>query len=223
MDNKSLDFRMVTPFRLLLAGPSGIGKTTLLFEILEKSEETMTESPSEVHIFFTHMQPAYEEYSEKSSIPIFFHTVTPSNDFQCKPKSVVVFDDYQGDRQVTQVIKNFFIRKSHHENISVVHICQSLFDKDPSHRFISLNASHMIIFASPRDPSQIVHLNKQIYPGKKNFLVSVYSAIVKEGGNRSYLLIDLSPSTPEDYRLRNTCFPISSFPNAFVYVPTYNH
>ena len=165
------------------------------------------------------MQDCYKEIEKVADCPVEFHTEPPTENFQCQKSSLIIFDDLQGCKNTTEVIKDFFIRRSHHDDISVIYICQTLFDKHPAHRVISLNTNYFVIFNSPRDRSELSHLSKQIYPGANNFLSSVASTIVREGGVRgTYLVIDLFPDTEESYRIRNTLFPALDFPNAFAYV-----
>ena len=215
----SCDIRLKWPYRLLISGSSGLGKTTLVVRMLKNWTHCMDRKPKFIHIFFHHMQPLYTEIKHKSPCPVIFHTEPPTEDFVTDKGALILFDDLQGDKKVVDVIREFFTRRSHHDDLSICYICQSLFEKHPAHRIISLNTTYMIIFSSPRDQSQIMNLSKQIYPGADNLLVSVSSAIVRDSGMRgSYLVIDLSPDTPENYRLRNTLFPESDFPNAFAYV-----
>ena len=213
------DIRLKWPWRLLISGSSGSGKTHLVSRMISNIDECSDKQPSNIHIFFNHMQEIYNDIKSNSSCPVFFHTEPPTVDFKCDNGSLIIFDDLQGERETTEIIREFFTRRSHHEDLSICYICQSLFEKSPSHRVISLNSTYLIIFNSPRDQSQIMHLSNQIYPGARNFLGSVTSTIVRDSGTRgSYLLIDLSPDTPENFRLRNTLFPVSDFPNAFVYM-----
>ena len=62
----------------------------------------------------------------------------------------------------------------------------------------------MIAFKNPRDPSQIQHLARQMYPTKSDYMMDAFlKATTKEHG---YLFIDLTQSTPEGYRLRSSIF-----------------
>ena len=70
---------------------------------------------------------------------------------------------------------------------------------------VSLNAHYLLIFKSPRDSSQITHLAKQMYPGHVKFMQEAFNdATAKPYG---YLLCDLKPDTPEEFRLRTNLFP----------------
>ena len=200
-----------------MAGNSGCGKTTLTLKMIVNWEECMDFPPSEVHVFFSHMQEAYEKLLVTSPFPVVLHSEPLHEDFETK-NALVIFDDMQGSDSVS-VIKDFFIKKSHHFNTSVIYLVQNLFDKHPAHRFISLNSTYIVVFKNPRDASQIMHLNKQIYPHAKNFLTSAYKAITEEGP-RSYMVIDNYPETPESFRIRNSLFPRMDFGEAFTFTPS---
>ncbi len=53
-----------------------------------------------------------------------------------------------------------------------------------------------------------------MFPGKKNYLVEAYSDATKTP--HSYLLLDLHPETPEQFRIRTNIFPGEE---STVYVP----
>ena len=101
---------------------------------------------------------------------------------------------------------------------SFIHLVQNVFDKDPSHRTISLNATYIVLLKNPSDMSQVSHLDKQVYPGGNGLLTPAYHNTTSSRAH-SYMVIDFNQSTPEKFRLRNTLFPDEDFPKAFAYRP----
>ena len=77
----------------------------------------------------------------------------------------------------------------------------------------------MVIFKSPRDSSQIVHLAKQIFPGEAQTLVSAYKEATSEPF--SYIFLDLKQQTEDIYRLRSSVFPWDCFVFISPKTPTY--
>ena len=70
---------------------------------------------------------------------------------------------------------------------------------------MSLNCHYLVLFKSPRDSSQITHLAKQMYPGNSRYMLeSFQDATIRPYG---YLLCDLKPETPADFRLWASIFP----------------
>ena len=107
----------------------------------------------------------------------------------------------ESDDRVTAL----FTKQSHHRNISVMFISQNLFNQGKGNRTISLNCHYMVLFKNPRDSSQIIHLAKQMYPGKPGFLKGIFQDATNEP--YGYLFIDLKQNTPDHFRLRTQIFP----------------
>ena len=102
-------------------------------------------------------------------------------------------------------------KNSHHGNLSVIYIVQNL-SKD--HRTISLNASYIVLTKNVRDAGQVIHLAKQIYPNNVKYFQQAYQIATAEPF--SYLFIDLTPTCPDETRLRSGIFPNDKH---YVYVP----
>ena len=65
-----------------------------------------------------------------------------------------------------------------------------------------------------RNPSQIAHFARQLYPNRKGMLEEVYEDCMKTA--YGYLVIDMSPHTDDGYRLRTHIFPDE---HTTVYIP----
>ena len=63
----------------------------------------------------------------------------------------------------------------------------------------------LILFKSPRDSSQVNHLAKQMFPGHVKYMQEAFQDATKRP--YGYLLCDLKPETPSDFRLRSNIFP----------------
>ena len=70
---------------------------------------------------------------------------------------------------------------------------------------MSLNCHYLVLFKSPRDSSQVNHLAKQMFPGHVKYIQeSDQDATSRPYG---FLLCDLKPETPTDFRLTTNIFP----------------
>jgi hypothetical protein len=58
---------------------------------------------------------------------------------------------------------------------------------------------------NPRDKQQILFLAKQIFPDKPKILTEAFQDATNQ--SYGYLIIDLTPTTSDDYRLRTRIFP----------------
>ena len=118
-------------------------------------------------------------------------------------RNLYIIDDMMGEKDV--VIAKLFTKKSHHGNLSVIYIVQNLFHQSNEHRTISLNASYLVLTKNVRDASQVIHLNKHLYPSNTKISQQAYQLATKEP--HTYLFVDLTPTCPEEIRLRSGIFP----------------
>ena len=175
----------------------------------------MTRTPRVILLFYAHMQEAYERIKDSALCSIQFIKGGPPNDLKTKPGTLLIVDDLQSSH--SEEMLAWFTKKSHHMDTSVIYLVQNIFDRTPSHRTISLNATHIVLFKNPRDASQVTHLDKQVFPGAGGFLTEAYRTVTGDKPH-SYIVIDFNQSTPEHFRLRNTLFLLSDFPNALAIV-----
>ena len=212
------DLRLQWPFRMLLAGCSGSGKSTLTTRLVAQSSRAMTRAPARILVFYSHMQAAYRELARRAPCPVDLLDGARhfTEELTTEPGTLIIVDDMQATH--ARLVSAWFTRKSHHYDSSIIHLVQNVFDKDPSHRTISLNATYIVLFKNPRDMSQVTHLDKQVYPGGNGLLTAAYRDATASRAH-SYVVIDFNQATPENFRLRNTLFPDDDFPEAVAYGP----
>lgn len=73
-------------------------------------------------------------------------------------------------------------------------------------RTIGLNSNYYLLLKNPRDLTQIEHLGKQMFPGKKGFLRNAYLDATSQP--YGHLLIDCKSDTPDELRVRSNIVPI---------------
>ena len=194
-----MDVRWTHPFTCVIAGPTGCGKTEFVKQIIQHVEDMVTPVPTKIIWSYGEWQPTYQSLLDK----VHFVQGLPDLPQYSQEPLLVVIDDQM--HAVDQRISSLFTKGSHHRNLSVIYIVQNLFDQHKEHRTISLNAHYLVIFKNPRDGSQIVHLAKQMYPGKTHYVRQAFALATQEP--HGYLLIDLKQTTPEGMRLRSHIFP----------------
>ena len=202
-----MDPRLKHPFSAMIAGPSGCGKTVFLRKVLEQATEMIDQPP--ICILWIHgiSQPAHDKMMETIPNIQFIEGLPTDLESIIDPSipNLVVIDDLMSELANDKRLSNIFTKGCHHMNLSCVFIAQNLFCQGKELRNVSLNAHYLIVFKSPRDSSQIIHLAKQIYPGNTKFMQEAFQdATAKPYG---YLLCDLKPDTPDDFRLRTNLFP----------------
>jgi len=207
--NNSFEYKIKVPCRILIAGPSGCGKSSLIAKLLTRQSEVFDPKPHKKVIYC-----CKESSSNFVDIPndINFTVLKeiPSID-ELPEDSLLILDDFMEDLSKSSEICSLFIRTSRHRNISVIFLVQNLFYKNI--RTISLNATHLVIFKSPRDSSFITHLARQIFPGRHDYLMSAFADATKKP--HGYLLINITQDQDESLRLSSSFFA----EEALVYIP----
>ena len=120
-------------------------------------------------------------------------------------RNIVVIDDLMRELANDQRITNLFTKGCHHRNLSVIFILQNIFHHGKELRDMSLKCHYLVMFKSPRDSSQVNHLARQMFPGHVKYMQESFQDATKR--SYGYLLCDLKPETPADFRLRTNIFP----------------
>ena len=125
--------------------------------------------------------------------------------FNPKENNFLVLDDQMLEASKSEQLERIFVQGSHHRNLTVVLIMQNIFEKGKAMRTSNLNANYLVLYKNPRDKGQVGILGRQLYATKwRQFVAALEDATSKP---YSYLLVDLRPETPDDYRLRANIFP----------------
>lgn len=193
-------FQLKHEFTMVVAGPSKSGKTEFVKKKLVENTHWISPYPEQIVWCYREWQPAYESLQDRFK----FVRNIPEDDEKLvadlNTRHLLIFDDMMGGKAI-QTIVDWFTRKAHHRNTSVIYITQNVFDRAAQHRTISLNAHYLVLFKNPRDKSQIVVLSRQL---DMPHLMSAYQDATRQPIR--YLIVDLSPQTPDELRLRSQLF-----------------
>lgn len=198
MTDTVFDTAFKHPFAMIVAGASGTGKTEYVKRLLDPGHI----SPPLVKTFwfYSEWQPAYTKFPPNvtpvAGMPASFDDYIDGREARC-----LVFDDLMSQCADNGIVKELFLQKRHHANVSVILILQNLFCQGKQMRNIHLNTQYVVLFPTPRDKSQFDHFARQVEPRRRNFLMDAY----KDATARPYshLLVDLMPHTPEKVRYRS--------------------
>ena len=193
------------PCSIIIAGPSRSGKTTFLRKLLE--ERMIYPFPRRILVVYGEWQKEYDRLKEK--IENIEFTKGPMNEelyegFDPFQINMLVLDDQMTEAGKSNQLEKYFVQGSHHRNLSVVFIVQNIFNKGKAMRTSTLNASYLVVYKTPRDRGQIAILGRQMYPTKWKSFLSAFERATENP--YTYLVIDLLPDTPEEYRLRSNIF-----------------
>jgi hypothetical protein len=187
------------PFTCLISGPTGCGKTEFTLRLLKHSDKVVEPKPDRVLWCYGAYQNSFAKLKN-----VEFHEGLPDlAQFDGKLRTLLIVDDlmHETDDRVSKI----FTKISHHANVSVLYLTQNLFYGGKQNRTIALNAHYMVVFKNPRDATQIMHLARQMFPGKSAHMIEAFKDATAEPF--SYLFIDLKPDTDDKHRIRSQIFP----------------
>jgi len=214
-----MDQSIALPFRhpttILIAGPTGSGKTEFLVKLL--TQRGLEPFPERIIWIYSEWQDAYDRIQKKLGDAkkriVFVKDFDDSlyDSLDRRVRNLVVLDDQMENRDMQRNggsgLAKFFTQGSHHRNLTIIYIIQNLFHQARAMRTVSLNSHYLVLFKNPRDKLQIRSLALQMYPTNADFLVRAYEDATKVP--YGYLVVDLRPDTPDELRVRSNIFDVN--------------
>lgn len=200
------DYSFKHPSTCMIAGPTSCGKTVFVQRVLENGKKILMSLPPRRKIVW-----AYGQWQESYSKPIpgceveYIDGLPDDESISSDPPDLLIIDDLMNELGDNPRLANMFTKGSHHMNMSIIFIVQNIFHQAKQMRNISLNCHYIVLMKNPRDKSQIFALARQLYPNKMKFFIEAYEDATREP--YSYLRVDLTPATPECFRLLTKLFP----------------
>ena len=201
------------PFTAIVAGPTNCGKSSWIRSLLNNQRKIIPR-PEKIYYCYSLWQELYETIGDGVE---FIDGFLDVDKLDKKRRNLLIIDDLMDEKD--DRLTKLFTKGSHHRNTSVLYITQNIFEQQKDSRTISLNAQYMVAFKNPRDPSQIGHLSRQVFPSNSEYMLDAFlKATRKEYG---YLFIDLTQTTPDNYRLRASVFgqPGCPYKSEILYEP----
>ena len=194
------------PFTTMIAGPTSSGKTVLTRKLIESFRSITTINLPQISVIWCYgqWQNGYTKPIEGAKVDYFEGLCDEDYLVKHKPHLIVV-DDLMSEVAGDKRMADLFTKVSHHENISVIFIVQNIFYQAKFMRTISINTHYFFLLKNPRDRSQIMTFGRQLYPNDSKFFIEAYDDATSEP--YSYLLVDVSPRTPDKLRLRSKITP----------------
>ena len=139
------------PFRMLICGNSGCGKTNLLYHMIMKPLLYY----DQVHLYaknleqekYKHMMETMNNISGQVGYDIIHcnnDEIKPINSLDSDSQKIVIFDDFICEKNQKPLI-DYFIQ-GRHKNCSVIYLSESFY-KTP--KDIRLNCSHYVVYEFP--------------------------------------------------------------------------
>ena len=193
-------FKFHTPSSMMVVGPSGCGKTVFTTKLLLNNRELFAESPKSIHYCYGSWQKGYEPLKKGG---VQFHEGVP--DSESLPKwfpqgGVLVMDDLMDEGSNDKSVLDLFTKHSHHQNITVIYLCQDLFPNGKFAKTISRNAHYVVAFKNPRDQLGMRNLLLQSFPTKWQKVLETFRKVTDERPF-GYMMLDLHPASRDDQRV----------------------
>jgi hypothetical protein len=204
------DLKLKTPFTMTVSGGTGSGKTVWLKRLLENQSHCVDEPFGRVMYCYGIYQPIFDELRE--TVPhIEFFEGLPKEEFENPANfgdgvnALLILDDLMSDLANDGELTNLFCRFSHHAHVNCVFVLQNFYHEGKQIRNVTRNSHYLVFTKSPRATSIVQTLGRQLFPGKKDFLVDAYQKATKKP--YGYLLLDLHPASDEKLRVREGLLP----------------
>lgn len=207
-----MDLRFQHPCTALIVGGTGSGKTYLMKQLIEHRNALFNTEFQETLYYYSEWQDLFEAMSIDHHVQ-FKQQLPFLEDHPKGAPKLIIIDDFMAEIKSHQKeFLNFFIKGSHHRNLSIFFLSQCLFPDGL--RQISLNTHYIILFKSTRDLSQIRQFCLQVHPKHWRALLEAYEDATQEG--HSYILFDFKPKQLDHLRIRTRILPHES---PVVYIP----
>ena len=140
-------FRLKTPSSIMIVGPSGCGKTCFTESLLlDHLEELFVNPPPTIHYCYGAWQDGFQDMKFHEGVPTTFHLQ------KWFPKGgLLVLDDLMVEGGEDKELLDLFTKHSHHQNITVLYLCQDMFPLGKYAKCISRNAHYIVAFKNLRD------------------------------------------------------------------------
>ncbi len=211
--------KIITPSRMLVAGPTLCGKSTFACAIIQHREK-IYDKPFEriiyalpedsVHLhqeFLENLKKVYENIEIVEGFP----NVAELHIKEDKTAKLLVIDDMMQRVFSSQTILDLITKDSHHCNCSLLVTSQNFFWPTKYGRTFVRNCSEKVIFFDKTDANQLSILSRQIFPKYPYFLQECFDWIFANRMNDylKYVLIDSSSLSHMPYNaiVRTCIFP----------------
>ena len=137
------DSKLQKPFRLMVGGGSGSGKTTFVQQLVNSSH---FETPFDKIVY------CYPEYLDEIPIELdqiveYRQGTCDLNYFSSLPKNtLVIYDDLMNECGNSNDVMKLFSVIARKRNLSLIFIVQNIFDNSKQFRNIRLNATGFVMF-----------------------------------------------------------------------------
>ena len=177
----------------IISGPTGSGKTQFILEVIR--QKLVHPFPKNIYYMYKVEQEFMRAWADNEEQPIRFIHGLQFEEMDTSEPSILVIDDLMlsTDKETAEL----FILGSHHRQVSLFYITQSLFHNCDQFRLMSNNAHYYVIFNNKRNASQINTLARQIYIGKEQRrIINCYKRAAQM--QFGFIVLSFAPELPDE-------------------------
>ena len=105
----------------------------------------------------------------------------------------------------SKTLQNLFTKGSHHRNLTIMYLLQSMYNAGTSQWTVSLNIHYNVVYKTMRDARQFRCLESQMHSGDFYWLIGAFlDATAKPHG---YVVLEYNPKTDDDKRVVSNILP----------------
>lgn len=179
MNYERIDTRLLlvnTPSRITVCGPSGSGKTEWIKRFLNQHETIVGfKFDTILYVYGVH-QKLYEDIGAQNPnikwCEGFCKDIIEKELNQTDDPKLLIIDDLVQEVANDKFFHAFYVRASHHWNVTIIFTTQYLYQKGL--RLVNLNTTHYILYKSLRDKTSVRTLGMQIYPSNWREFMKIY-------------------------------------------------
>ena len=192
--------RFKTPSSIIVVGPSGCGKTCFTESLLLDDLEELFLSPlPTIHYCYGVWQDGFLDMKDAG---VQFHEGIPETEHLkswFSKGGLLVLDDLMAEGGEDKELLDLFTKHSHHQNITVLYLCQDMFPPGKYAKSISRNAHYIVAFKNPRDQLGMRNLLLQAFPTCWQDMMDVYQKVTKRPFG--YMVLDVHPGSDDSKRV----------------------
>ncbi len=210
------------PARMVVAGPSMIGKSRFALQLVKYRKDVFNENfdrilyalpENSLHLhqhFLENLREVCSFIEIVEGLPDVDQLNLGTEQLSHK---LLIMDDLMTKAFASSKILELVTSTSHHSNISVIIISQSIFLPAKHRLTLIRNCSEKVIFHNKVDYNQLAVISRHMSPGHPNLLKDCFDFIYENTTKHDlkYVLIDSSPLSDLPY---NACIRTFIFPQS---------
>ena len=192
-------FRINTPSSMMIVGPSGCGKTVFTTKLLVNNLDLFETPPRKIYYCYGAWQEGFRPLKKHG---VKFHEGIPDSELLpvwFPQGGLLVLDDLMEEGGNDKRVLDLFTKHSHHQNVTVVYLCQDMFPPGKYAKSISRNAHYIVAFKNPRDQLGMRNLLLQAFPTEWQHVQDTFRRVTDRPFG--YLFLHLHPKSTDDRRI----------------------